>query len=616
MKSAAMAAAGAFAAVKLVDFAKDAVGAASDLNESASKVATVFGGSARSIQNWSKTTATSIGLSQQEALDAAGAFGNMFTQIGISTDSAAGMSTTMSGLAADFASFHNADITDVLEAQQAAFRGEYDAVQKFVPTINAAAVEQRALADTHKTSADQLTANEKAMATYALMVEGAGAAQGDFARTSDSMANQQRIASAQWKDAQATLGQALLPVLTDLAGVLTGSIIPAFAAFAGFVQDNIGWIGPLAAIIATLVAGIKLWTIAQAALNVVMAMNPIGLIVVAIAALVAGLVIAYQKVDWFRAAVDTMARAAVAAFNFLWNAIKAVFNWIVDHWQLVVSIIAGPIGIAVALIISHWDKVKAALNVLWNVMQTVWDAIGAVVRTYLAVLAQVWAGVQAIWDAMKAAVGAVASAITAAFSGAVNWFSSTFGPTISRVISTVRAAWDGMVSAAQQAAGWIKSAFDGVVGFFSGIVSRIAGALSGVYNAIISPFKQALDWLSDIPGKIKSIIDKIPGAGAISNIVGSLNPFSAPAPAPAPRGGTAGVWGAAAVSARAAGAPYLPQTGTFVGRSSRRAAVGAGGNTYQINVDVAPNHNPVEVGRAIVRTIRAFEGAAGAGWRG
>jgi phage-related protein len=615
LKSAAMAAAGAFAAVKLVDFAKDAVAAASNLNESASKVQTVFGSSARTIQAWSKTTATSMGLSQQEALDAAGAFGNMFTQIGVSTDQAAAMSTTMSGLAADFASFHNADITDVLEAQQAAFRGEYDAVQKFVPTINAAAVQQRAMADTGKQSADQLTANEKAMAAYALMVEGAGSATGDFARTSDGMANQQRIMSAQWKDAQATLGQALLPVLTDLAGVLTDTLIPAFASFAGFLQDNIGWIGPLAAAFATVVVGIKAWTIAQAALNVVLSMNPIALIVIAIAALIAGLVLAYNKVDWFRSAVDTMARAAVTAFNFLWDIIKAVFGWIADHWQLLITILAGPIGLAVSLIVAHWDKVKVGLKVLWDFIQVTWDAILAVigfvvngVQAYIQVL-------QAVWNALSAAAGAVSSAISAAFSAVVNWFRGTFGPAISAVVSGIKAAWDGLVSAARLAASWVSSAFEGVVSFFQGIVSGISRALSGVYEAIIGPFKKALDWLGDIPGKIKSIIDKIPGAGAISNVVGSLNPFSAPAPGPGPvRGGTAGVWGAAALVGRSGVAGLMPAP-AFAGMGGRRVTGHAVQNTYHIEVNVAPNHNPVEVGRAIVRTIRAFEGAAGSGWR-
>ncbi|MBK6858155.1 MAG: hypothetical protein IPG97_16785 [Microthrixaceae bacterium] len=70
----------------------------------------------------------------------------------------------------------------MIEAQTAAFGGEYDALQKFVPTINAAAVEQQALAETGKSSARELTAQEKALATYSLMLAGAGKASGAAAR--------------------------------------------------------------------------------------------------------------------------------------------------------------------------------------------------------------------------------------------------------------------------------------------------------------------------------------------------------------------------------------------------------------------------------------------------
>ena len=80
----------------------------------------------------------------------------------------------------------------MIEAQTAAFRGEYDSLQRFIPTINAANVEQKAMEQTGKENAEQLTASEKAAATYTLMLEGMGAAQGDFARTSDSAANRQR----------------------------------------------------------------------------------------------------------------------------------------------------------------------------------------------------------------------------------------------------------------------------------------------------------------------------------------------------------------------------------------------------------------------------------------
>ena len=215
-----------------VDTIKSSIGLARDFNEIQSKSNTVFGESAKAINDWAASASTGFGQSKAQALDSASAFGNMFPQLGMGKQTAAEMSMKMTELASDFASFHNADITEVLQAQQAAFRGEYDALQKFVPTINAAAVQQEAMAETGKTNAAQLTAQEKAAATYTLMLKGAGDAQGDFDRTSGSLANQQRILSAQWQDLQVKIGQVLIPALTEIVTTINTEVIPAVKDFA------------------------------------------------------------------------------------------------------------------------------------------------------------------------------------------------------------------------------------------------------------------------------------------------------------------------------------------------------------------------------------------------
>jgi len=147
------------------------VKAASDLNETMAASDAVFGKSAKAIQSWAGQASSDFGQSKQQALEAATGFGAMFDQLGIGNVQATKMSKTMVELASDFASFKNVDVESVLEAQSAAFRGEYDAMQKFVPTLNAATVETKALAQTGKENASQLTAQEKATATYALMME-------------------------------------------------------------------------------------------------------------------------------------------------------------------------------------------------------------------------------------------------------------------------------------------------------------------------------------------------------------------------------------------------------------------------------------------------------------
>lgn len=215
----------------------DAIGAASDLNESLSKSNQVFGSSATAIDSWAKQGATSFGLSRQAALEAASSFGNMFSQLGVASTQAASMSQNIVELAADFASFHNADISQVIDAQSAAFRGEYDSLQRFLPLINAAAVEQEAMAMTGKKNKDSLTAQEKALAVNSLMFKGAGDALGDFARTADGAANQQRTLAAEMDNLKSSIGEGLLPIFVDIARIISEDVLPAIGQLTGATNE-------------------------------------------------------------------------------------------------------------------------------------------------------------------------------------------------------------------------------------------------------------------------------------------------------------------------------------------------------------------------------------------
>lgn len=224
-----------------VAYLGDSVVAASDLSETVSKVDTLFGSSSAGIMQWAQNSATAMGLPKQAALDAVGTIGNLFMQLGASSDEAAGVGQNMVQLSADLASFHNVagGSAEVLDAMSAAFRGEYDALQRYIPTINGAAVEQQALAMTGKESAKELTNLEKAMAVQAIMARDAGAAMGDFARTSGGLANQQRILDAQMADLQATVGAALLPVMATLTTLLNQMVQAVLPPLTAFITDRV-----------------------------------------------------------------------------------------------------------------------------------------------------------------------------------------------------------------------------------------------------------------------------------------------------------------------------------------------------------------------------------------
>lgn len=214
----AAAIAAVYAIKKTVDLVGQFTSAASDLSETVSKSNQIFGANGRAMLEWADDSATALGMSRQAALENAATLGNMFKQLGAGSETAAKNSRQMVQLAADIASFHNVSegAAGVLNAMQAAFRGEYDALQRYIPTINAAAVQQKALSMTGKKAAEDLTNLEKAAAAQAIIMRDAGDATGDFARTSGGLANQQRILEANVTNLKATIGEALIPVATDV----------------------------------------------------------------------------------------------------------------------------------------------------------------------------------------------------------------------------------------------------------------------------------------------------------------------------------------------------------------------------------------------------------------
>jgi hypothetical protein len=417
---------GAAAAVA-IPFGIKAVQMASDVEESLSKVNAVFGQSGAEIDKWAKGAATSIGLSRGEALDAAGTFGNMFRQLNIGAPEAAKMSKQIVGLAADFASFHNADISEVISAQSAAFRGEYDALQRFLPLINAATVEQRALAMTGKKTTKELTAQEKALAVNALMAEGAGKAVGDFARTSGGLANQMRILKARGEDFAANVGSVLLPIvlrgldlftewagkLKDLVGPAIESLTPRLQEIAGqfvvfrdtaedVIDKIVGFVGGFVDSFRS--AGDDVGTTAGKLTQIVgqvkevfsSAFGAIRAVVVA--------AVDFLKGIW-RVFGDDLTRFAREAWAGILEVVRGALNVLTGIFDLIKAVFTGKWGDA-------WTAVKKILDGAWDgIFGLIRNAVTNVIPTIIAGLGQVvTSAARTAFDGLKDI-----------FRGAINW---------------------------------------------------------------------------------------------------------------------------------------------------------------------------------------------------
>lgn len=237
-KTAVLGIGAAFGAMKAIDFVSGAISQASDLNESVTKVQRVFGDAGQSVIDFSTTTATSLGQSQNEALAAAGTFGNLFRALKLGEGQSAQMSTRLVTLAGDLASFNNVDPAEALDALRSGLVGETEPLRRFGVNMNDATLRAEALKlgllDAGDTGGTALDPAIKAQAAYALILDQTKLAQGDFARTSGGLANQQRILSAQWENLQTQLGGILLPLVVRVVSAFNGAI-PALRSVGGAI---------------------------------------------------------------------------------------------------------------------------------------------------------------------------------------------------------------------------------------------------------------------------------------------------------------------------------------------------------------------------------------------
>ena len=530
---------GAFAAAKIVGFAKDSVAAASDLNESWSKVGVVFGKSAGEVYKWSTSSATAIGLSQQKALEAASTYGNLAVALGLPPAQAAKMSTSLVGLAGDLASFNNVPVGDALDALRSGLTGEVEPLRRFGVSLSQAQVQAEALRmglakapvdmakvttqtgrlalaqrqaaeATKKYGANskqaqaanlavassqqaltksmaggkvELTAAQKAQATYSLIMKQTSVAQGDFARTSSGLANQQRIAAAQFENTKATLGTALLPVVNTFAQLLTSTLIPALTVVASVIKNNSTAFQIIVGVVVAIVAVFKIWTVVTWALNSALLANPIFWVVAAVVALVAVIVIVATKTQFFQ-------RVWQAVFGAVLVAVRAVWSWIKTYWPLLVGILTGPVGIAALLIYRYWSQILGAARAVWSWIKGNWPLlVGVLTGPFgLAVVLIV-----RYWSQVSGFFGGIVSAIGGAFSRVYGLITSPF----------------------VTAFNYVKSIVEGALNWISARVSSVMSVVTGAINTAKSVYNSFARTWNAIQVTLPEIDTHIPGVGKV-----------------------------------------------------------------------------------------------------
>lgn len=226
----------AVAALGVGKIFSDAITNASDLAEGSTAITAVFGDADKTIQTFAANAAQSLGQSTNMTLDAARVFGTFGKAAGLGGEDLAAFSTDFLTLSADLASFNNTTPEQAIEALGAGLRGESEPLRQYGVLLDDAALKARATELGIYSGTGALTQQQKVLAAQAEILAQTSTQQGDFAKTSGGLANQQRILAAGLENVSTSFGALLLPAMLAIVGAINTAVIPALQ----FVVDGVG----------------------------------------------------------------------------------------------------------------------------------------------------------------------------------------------------------------------------------------------------------------------------------------------------------------------------------------------------------------------------------------
>ena len=209
-----------FSVKKIAEFSQQCIELGSDLQEVENVVSVTFPSMSAKIDKFAKDAAGSFGLSETMAKKYSSTLGSMAKAFGFTEAAAYDMGTTLAGLAGDVASFYNLSQDEAYTKLKSVFTGETESLKDLGVVMTQSALDSYALANGFGKTTNAMSEAEKVALRYAFVQDKLSAAQGDFARTSDSWANQTKVLSLQFESLKATIGQGLISAFTPVLKVI------------------------------------------------------------------------------------------------------------------------------------------------------------------------------------------------------------------------------------------------------------------------------------------------------------------------------------------------------------------------------------------------------------
>lgn len=217
---------------EVIDFGKECIDLGSDLEEVQNVVDVTFETMSDRVNDFARDAQKSAGLSEKMAKQYTGTFGAMADSFGFTEQEAYDMSTALTQLTGDVASFYNLSQDEAMNKLKGVFTGETEALKELGVVMTQTALDSYALANGFEKTTAQMSEQEKVALRYQFVMDQLAAASGDFVRTQDSWANQCKVLSLQFESLMATLGSGLIDGLSPGIEFLNDTVLPALQNFA------------------------------------------------------------------------------------------------------------------------------------------------------------------------------------------------------------------------------------------------------------------------------------------------------------------------------------------------------------------------------------------------
>lgn len=428
------------------------------LQQSAGAVDSVFGKQAKAVHQLARSAADDFGLSRSEYSQTAAVFGAQLKNMGVSAGKLVPTTDKLIGLGSDLASTFGGSTSDAVAAIGSLMRGEADPIERYGVGIKQVDVNARLAAQ----GQDKLTGSAKKTAEtearLALLMEQTTAAQGQRAREANTAASRQEVAMAKLKNAGASLGTVLLPVVAAIASKM--------AAMAGVVERNSR---------AFQIGGAVVGGFAVAVFAVNAAMKAYRATVAAVTAVKAVYTAAQTGASVATTAFATRVRASSAALamNVRWQ-MMLVRQWVAQR---------AAAAAAIAQLVAHRVAMLAS---------------AAASRAQMAA-SKAAAAAQWILNAAMTAnpIGLVIAGILLLVAGFVLAYkkSETFRNVVSAVMKVARTAISWPIAKVRELHAWFVSKVPAALQAMRRVASAVFVAVTAQPRAVIAVVRNLRDWL-------------------------------------------------------------------------------------------------------------------------